>query len=48
VFQAGTKPRFQPKATVDNVLEAVKHGIEREYRKALKASMEATGVISEE
>ncbi|KAF2654606.1 HAD-superfamily hydrolase [Lophiostoma macrostomum CBS 122681] len=48
VFQAGTKPRFQPKATVDNVLDAVRHGIEREYKKALKASMEATGVISEE
>lgn len=39
VFQEGTKPRFQPKATVDNVLEAVKHGMEREYRKALKASL---------
>ncbi|KAH7132251.1 HAD superfamily hydrolase-like protein [Dendryphion nanum] len=48
VFQEGTKPRFQPKATVDTVLEAVKHGIEREYRKSLKASMEATGVIAEE
>ena len=48
VFQAGTKPRFQPKVTVDNVLDAVKHGIEREYRKSLKASMEATGVIAEE
>ncbi|KAF2014793.1 HAD superfamily hydrolase-like protein [Aaosphaeria arxii CBS 175.79] len=47
VFQEGTKPRFQPKATVDNVLEAVKHGIEREYRKALKASIESTGVILE-
>lgn len=47
VFQEGTKPRFQPKATVDNVLEAVKHGIEREYRKALKASIESTGVIVE-
>ena len=38
VFQEGTKPRFAPKATVDNVLEAVKHGMEREYKKALKAS----------
>jgi len=36
VFQEGTKPRFPPKATVDNVLEAVQHGIEREYRNALK------------
>lgn len=38
VFQEGTKPRFAPKATVDNVLEAVKHGMEREYKKALRAS----------
>lgn len=38
VFQEGTKPRFTPRATVDNVLEAVKHGMEREYKKALKAS----------
>jgi len=38
VFQEGTKPRFAPKATVDNVLEAVKHGMERKYKKALKAS----------
>lgn len=48
VFQEGTKPRFQPRATVDNVLEAVKHGMEHEYKKALKASMESTGVIVEE
>ncbi|KAF2816952.1 HAD-superfamily hydrolase [Mytilinidion resinicola] len=40
VFEAGTKPRFTPKATVDTVLDAVKHGIEREYRKALKASLD--------
>lgn len=38
VFQEGTMPRFAPKATVDNVLEAVKHGMKREYKKALKAS----------
>ncbi|KAF2278826.1 HAD-superfamily hydrolase [Westerdykella ornata] len=38
VFQEGSKPRFQPRATVDTVLDAVKHGMEREYRKALKAS----------
>jgi ribonucleotide monophosphatase NagD (HAD superfamily) len=36
VFQEGTVPKFVPKATVDNVLEAVQHGIEREYRNALK------------
>lgn len=47
VYQRGTRPRFQPKATVENVLEAVKHGIEREYKKALRASMVQTGVLSE-
>jgi HAD superfamily hydrolase (TIGR01456 family) len=48
VFQEGTKPRFQPRATVDTVLDAVKHGMEREYKKQLRASMEQTGVIVEE
>lgn len=43
VFQEGTKPRFSPRATVDNVLEAVNHGVEREYRNALKkAALEKT------
>src|ERR1700760_645524 len=46
VFVAGTKPRFTPRATVDNVLDAVKHGIEREYRKALKASLETPEIAS--
>ncbi|KAF2418508.1 HAD superfamily hydrolase-like protein [Tothia fuscella] len=36
VFQEGTVPRFVPRATVDTVLQAVEHGIEREYRNALK------------
>lgn len=36
VYQEGTKPEFAPKATVDNVLEAVKHGIKREKLKADK------------
>ncbi|KAF2686770.1 HAD-superfamily hydrolase [Lentithecium fluviatile CBS 122367] len=48
VFQEGTKPRFQPRATVDTVLDAVKHGMEREYKKLLRARMEQTGVIAEE
>lgn len=39
VFRKGTKPQFAPNATVDNVLEAVKYGIQREADKALKASM---------
>lgn len=37
VFQEGTKPRFAPKATVDNVLDAVRHGIKRELIKSEKA-----------
>ena len=37
VFQEGTKPRYVPKMTVDNVLDAVKHGIHRESQKELKA-----------
>ena len=36
VFREGTKPRFTPKATVDNVLEAVKYGIKREMAKVEK------------
>ena len=36
VFREGTKPKFTPKATVDNVLEAVKHGIRREVMKGAK------------
>jgi HAD superfamily hydrolase (TIGR01456 family) len=46
VFEAGTKPRFTPKAIVNNVLDAVQHGMEREYRKALKASMERPEIAS--
>ncbi|OCT48373.1 hypothetical protein CLCR_04094 [Cladophialophora carrionii] len=36
VFQEGTRPRYMPKMTVDNVLEAVKHGMKREFDKAIK------------
>jgi len=35
VYKAGTTPRFTPKATVPNVLEAVKHGMRREFSKGL-------------
>ena len=34
VYQSDTEPRFTPKAIVDNVLEAVRHGMRREYNKA--------------
>ncbi|KAF2643786.1 HAD superfamily hydrolase-like protein [Massarina eburnea CBS 473.64] len=40
VYQEGTTPRFQPRATVDTVLDAVKHGMEREYRRSLRKSMQ--------
>lgn len=36
VFQAGTKPGFTPKAIVDNVLDAVKHGMKRELQKSMR------------
>jgi HAD superfamily hydrolase (TIGR01456 family) len=36
VFREGTRPAYMPKMTVDNVLEAVKHGMKREFDKALK------------
>ncbi|KAK4969880.1 hypothetical protein LTR66_011626 [Elasticomyces elasticus] len=42
VYQEGTKPKFTPNATVDNVLGAVKHGMEREYKKSLKEAIKAT------
>ncbi|KAI9734595.1 MAG: hypothetical protein M1834_002196 [Cirrosporium novae-zelandiae] len=37
VYQPGTEPAFKPKATVDTVLDAVKHGMAREFTKALRA-----------
>lgn len=36
VFQEGTRPAYMPKMTVDNVLDAVRHGMEREFTKAMK------------
>lgn len=36
VYKEGTEPRFKPKATVANVLEAVQYGMQREYERALK------------
>lgn len=38
VFRDGTQPRYSPKVTVDNVLEAVRHGMQREFAKSLKAA----------
>ena len=36
VFREGTKPKFTPRATVDTVLDAVMHGMQREADKAHK------------
>ena len=38
VYQTGTEPAYKPRMTVDTVLDAVKHGIEREMTKKAKAS----------
>ena len=38
VFQEGTEPAYKPRITVDNVLDAVNHGIRREFTKKLKKS----------
>ena len=38
VYEAGTTPRFMPKAIVNTVLDAVKHGMQLELDKALKAN----------
>lgn len=45
VFQEGTKPRFTPKATVDTVLDAVKHGMKREMQKSTKSQMNDASVL---
>jgi ribonucleotide monophosphatase NagD (HAD superfamily) len=36
VFQEGTQPAYTPKITVDTVLDAVKHGMKREFSKKMK------------
>lgn len=36
VYQDGTEPAYKPRITVDNVLDAVKHGMEREFAKKMK------------
>ena len=42
VYQDGTTPRFTPKATVNTVLDAVKHGMKREFAKGIKSKANAT------
>ncbi len=36
VFQEGTEPAYKPRVTVDNVLDAVKYGMRREFTKKMK------------
>lgn len=42
VFQEGTKPKFTPKATVDTVLDAVHHGMQREHKKMFAEELSLT------
>ena len=42
VYQEGTKPKFAPKVTVDNVLDAVNHAIEREQQRLFKQQLSKT------
>ncbi|KAK4636015.1 hypothetical protein CLAFUW4_00318 [Fulvia fulva] len=39
VYQPGTKPKYEPKAKVQNVLDAVNHGIQREQQRANKVAL---------
>jgi ribonucleotide monophosphatase NagD (HAD superfamily) len=36
VFREGTTPRYTPRVTVDTVLDAVKHGMTREFEKSVQ------------
>jgi HAD superfamily hydrolase (TIGR01456 family) len=36
VYQPGTTPKYEPKVTVDNVLDAVRHGMMAEYKKEMQ------------
>jgi hypothetical protein len=47
VFQGDTTPGFPPRATVDSVLDAVKHGMTEEYRNAAMNASAAVVVIEE-
>ena len=38
VYQAGTEPAFKPRVTVNNVLDAVKHGMKREFESKMNTA----------
>ncbi|KAF3915027.1 hypothetical protein ABW21_db0200960 [Orbilia brochopaga] len=40
VYEPGTEPRYKPRKTVKNVLEAVKFGMERERQKRMRAMLD--------
>ncbi|KJZ72470.1 hypothetical protein HIM_08139 [Hirsutella minnesotensis 3608] len=40
VYQDGTEPAYKPRVTVNNVLDAVNHGIQREMSKKVSSSLE--------
>jgi len=48
VYQAGTEPAFKPRITVNNVLDAVKHGMKREFESKMstvKGSMLSSAAL---
>jgi len=48
VYQEGTKPKYEPKVIVNTVLDAVRHGMEREYKKEMSSKNRKASVIPEE
>lgn len=42
VYRDGQTPKYEPRATVDNVLEAVKHGMVRELKKDFSEELKKT------
>ena len=48
VYQPGTTPAYTPKATVDNVLEAVRYGMKREMEMQLNDAAKEIPAIMEE
>ncbi|KAI5462725.1 HAD-like domain-containing protein [Mariannaea sp. PMI_226] len=48
VYEEGTEPAYKPRVTVNNVLDAVNHGIKREMaRKAAATGMAKTDLLAE-
>lgn len=45
VYQEGTEPAYKPRITVDTVLDAVNHGIQREMRKRVVNSMDKDAIV---